>query len=379
MGNDRLEQIRKDIDSYDKQIVELFELRMEKAVEALKYKQAKGLPIVQNDREKKVLEKVADYLRNKDFYPELEQLYLTIMKLSRQIQARKWNLSDFLLIGESLVLPLGERLDKKTVAFQGEKGSFGHRALKEYFGNGETVIKFEKFDDVFAAVTNGSADYGVLPIENSSTGGIHDVYDLLLKYDLYIVGEQTLQVDHHLLGVEGATAESIKEVFSHPQGFNQCRAYLNHNPDWRLIPFENTATSAKYIKEQNDIEKAAIASKEAAKIYNLKIIAENIHTNKENWTKFIIIGKKVEINKDSKKISLVYSLRHNVGSLYDSLGTFVKQGINLAKVESRPIPNQPWKYHFYVDIEGNLHDKQVQDAIKTIQGKSLFLKILGNY
>lgn len=377
--DDKLNQIREDIDNYDKQIVELFEQRMEKSLEALRYKQEKGLPILQNNREEIVLEKVKRNLKNKELDSDIEQLYKMIMKLSRQIQAREWNLSDFLLIGESIVLPLGERLEKKIVAFQGEPGAFGHQALKKYFVGEEEVLHFNKFEDVFLALQNEKADYGVLPIENSSTGGIHDVYDLLLKYDLFIVGEVYLQVEHHLIGCEEATLTTISEVYSHIQGFNQCRTFINQYPNWKLISLDNTAKGAKYVKELNDPTKAAIAGKEAAEIYGLKIIESNIHTNEENWTRFIIIGKKVEINKNSKKISMVYSTRHNVGSFYESLGVFVEQGINLAKVESRPIPNQPWKYHFYVDIEGNLLDKQVQEAIKNLQEKSLYIKVLGNY
>jgi len=376
---DQLNEIRKAIDEYDKQIVELFEQRMGKALEALKYKQEVGLPVLQHNREQKVIEKVKKNLKNKELDGEIEQLYQTIMKLSRQIQAREWNLSDFLLIGETIVLPLGERLKDKIVAFQGEPGAFGHQALLKYFGNIEPVIHLETFEDVYKALQEGTADYGVLPIENSSTGGIHDVYDLLLKYDLFIVGEQYLQIDQHLVGLEEATIEDIREVYSHSQGFEQSKSFLEQYPDWKLISLNNTAASAKYIKELNDPGKAAIASKAAADLYGLNIIKEKINTNQENWTRFIIIGKKVEINDDSKKISLIYSLRHNVGALYDSLGAFVKQGINLNKVESRPIPNQPWKYHFFVDIEGNLLDHQVQEAIKQVQDKSLFIKILGNY
>jgi len=377
--DDKLNKIREDIDNYDKEIVELFEQRMAKALEAVRYKQEKGLPILQNSREEVVLEKVKRNLKNKELVTDVEQLYKMIMKLSRQIQAREWNLSDFLLIGESIVLPLGERLEKKTVAFQGELGAFGHQALKKYFGSEDKILHFNKFEDVFVALQNDEADYGVLPIENSSTGGINDVFDLLLKYEQYIVGEVYLQVEHHLVAYENATLATISEVYSHIQGFNQCRAFIDQHPNWKLISLENTAKSAKYVKETNDPTKAAIASKEAAEIYGLKIIESNIHTNEENWTRFIIIGKKVEINKNSKRISMVYSTRHNVGSLYDSLGVFVQQGINLAKVESRPIPSQPWKYHFYVDIEGNLLDKQVQEAIKNLQEKSLYIKILGNY
>lgn len=377
--DNKLDHIRQSIDDYDKQIVELFELRMGKAIEALRYKQEQGIPVLQNDRELKVLEKVKSNLKNKELHLEIEQLYQTIMKLSRQIQAREWNLSDFLLIGETIVLPLGERLKEKRIAFQGEPGAFGHQALKSYFGQEDTIINFEKFEDVFMALQEGKVDYGILPIENSSTGGIHDIYDLLLKYDLYIVGEQYLQVDQHLVGIKGAEIGDIQEVYSHVQGFHQSKNFLEQFPEWKLIPLENTAASAKYVRDKNDRSKAAVASREAANIYGLDIIKENIHTNKENWTRFIVIGKKVEISKDSKKISLIYSLRNNVGSLFESLGVFVQQGINLVKLESRPIPNHPWKYHFFVDIEGNLLDKQVQEAIKQIQEKSFSIKILGNY
>ncbi len=376
---EQLNQLRKSIDEYDTQIVELFEKRMGKALEVLHYKQEKGLPVLQHGREQKVIEKVKNNLQNKELHTEIEQLYLTIMKLSRQIQAKEWNLSDFLLIGETIVLPLGERLKEKKIVFQGEFGAFGHQALTKHFGKEQSIHHYETFEDVFKALQADEADYGILPIENSSTGAINDVYDLLVQYDVYIVGEQYLQVEHCLVGLEEAQLEDIEEVYSHIQGFHQSKSFLDRYPNWKLIPYTNTAASAKYIKKLKDPTKAAIASKEAAELYDLKVMNEKINTNQENWTRFIIIGKKVEINEDSRKISLIYSLRHNVGALYDSLGVFVKQGINLAKVESRPIPNQPWKYHFFVDIEGNLLDNQVQEAIKQVQEKSLFIKILGNY
>lgn len=376
---ERLNKIREEIDHYDKEIVKLFEKRIDKAKEVLQYKLEVGIPIHQQGREQIVFDKAKGNLKNKKLHSEIEELYTTIMKLSRRVQAKEWNLSDFLLIGESLVLPLGERLNKKTIAYQGEPGAFGHLALKKYFQDVESILSFDKFEGVFKAIKNGTVDYGILPIENSSTGGIHDVYDLLLEYDLYIVGEQQLQIDHNLVAVKDSNIEHISEIYSHIQGFNQCKTFLNQYPHWQQIPMTNTAASAKYINDMNDPSKAAIASKEAADIYGLEVIKENIQTNKENWTRFIIIGKKVEVTEESKKISLIYSLRHNVGALYESLGYFVNQGINLVKVESRPINNQPWKYHFYIDIEGNLLDKKVQEAIERVQRNSIFIKVLGNY
>ncbi len=377
---DRLKQIRTDIDQCDKQIVELFELRLEKSLEALHYKQDQGLPILQNDREKIVLEKVKNHLRNKAFTNEVEKLYETMMRLSRQVQARDWNLSDFILIGESIVLPIGERMKQNKVAYQGEAGAFGHLALNHYFKDDVIeILNYNKFEDVLKAVQNGRVEYGVLPIENSSTGGIFEIYDLLLKYDLYIVGEQELKIEQHLIGNEAAEMKDITEIYSHNQGFKQSQDFLKDYPDIKQIPLDNTAASAKFVRESNDISKGAIASREAAKLYGLKILKENIHTNDENWTRFIVVGKKLELDKESKKISLIYSLRHNVGSLYESLGIFAEHEINLMKVESRPIQNQPWKYHFYVDVEGNLLDQKVQEAMNSIQKKSLLMKILGNY
>jgi len=379
MDENYLELIRADIDQYDKQIVELFEKRMEKAIEVLQYKLEVGLPILQQSREKKVIEKVVNHLKDKELESEVEQLYRTIMSISRRVQARKWNLSDLLLIGESVLIPLGDQIKDKTVAFQGQPGAFGHQALKRYFGQTDPIIHFDTFEDVFMALQQEKADYGVLPIENSSTGGVHDVHDLLLKYDLFIVGEQYLSIEHHLLGVKGSSLEMIDEVFSHIQGLRQCQDFLKGNSNLKQTALENTATSAKYVQEINDPTKAAIASKEAAELYGLDILKENINTNQENWTRFIIIGRKVELQEEHKKISLIYSLRHNVGSLHESLGLFSQHGINLVKLESRPIANEPWKYHFFVDIEGNLMDKQVQKALGELQDKTLYIKILGNY
>ena len=229
------------------------------------------------------------------------------------------------------------------------------------------------------AIKNNEIDYGILPIENSSTGGIAEVYDLLRKYGFYIVGEKVIKVEHHLLGVKGAKLEDIQEVYSHHQALQQSSEFLKDYNKFKLIPFSNTATSAEYIKDKNSKTKGAVASKRAAELYGLDIIKSNINHNKDNYTRFIVIGKKLEYNNNSNKISIVVTVPHKPGMLYKTLSIFAKNNINMMKIESRPIIGKPWEYFFYIDFEGNLNEGSVKAAINEIQEDSSYYKLLGNY
>ncbi len=265
------------------------------------------------------------------------------------------------------------------VGFQGVSGSFSEEALFNYFANDIETIAFHTFEDVFIGVEKGDILYGILPIENSSTGAISDVYDLLNQYNLYIVGEKYIKVRHNLLGVKNSQLSDIKEVYSHPQAFEQSKDYLNQFTNWKLIPYYNTAKSAEYISQLNNKEIAAIGSRKASELYHLNLLAENINSNKKNTTRFVVVGSSLEINQDFNKISMVISTHHKAGALFHVLKNFAENKLNLLKIESRPIKHTPWEYYFYIDFEGHLEDPIVKDAIAHLEKDCTHFKLLGHY
>lgn len=265
------------------------------------------------------------------------------------------------------------------IGYQGVKGSFSEEAMISFFGENNKSLNYEKFEDVFISLKNDEIDYGILPFENSCTGAITAVYDLISKYGFYIVGEECIKINQNLVGVKDATVDDIKEVYSHPQGFEQSKNFLRNHEDFKLIYFYNTAISAKHVSKLNDKSKAAIASSRAAKIYNLDILAKNIHDNNNNHTKFVIISKNLESSKESNKITVSFSLENRAGSLYNLLGHFVKNNLNMIKIESRPSNGELWEYVLYVDLEGNINDEKVKNAINLIKEETRYFKLLGCY
>ena len=265
------------------------------------------------------------------------------------------------------------------IGYQGVKGSFSEEAMISFFGENNKSLNYEKFEDVFISLKNDEIDYGILPFENSCTGAITAVYDLISKYGFYIVGEECIKINQNLVGVKDATVDDIKEVYSHPQGFEQSKNFLRNHEDFKLIYFYNTAISAKHVSKLNDKSKAAIASSRAAKIYNLDILAKNIHDNNNNHTKFVIISKNLESSKESNKITVSFSLENRAGSLYNLLGHFVKNNLNMIKIESRPSNGELWEYILYVDLEGNINDEKVKNAINLIKEETRYFKLLGCY
>lgn len=371
-----IESLRKEIDSIDKKLVELFEKRMSVAQEIADYKKENNFPIFDKFREEEVLKKNILYLKNKNIEKEVEDFFKNIMKISKIIQKEKLNayLDEEYTYDTSMI-----QKDNLRVGFQGVPGSFSEQALFEYFGDNVDKMNFNSFEDIFIKLKNDYIDYGVLPIENSSTGGISDVYDLLRKHGLSIIGERAIKVEHNLLALKGTKIEDIQEVYSHTQAFQQSSDFFKQYPDIKLIPYSNTAISAKYIKEENSNIKAGVASKKAAELYDLEILRENINQNKSNYTRFIIIGKNLEINKSCNKISILLSLPHEAGSLYNVLKHFANNNLNMLKIESRPILDKSWEYFFYIDFEGNLNDEAVKKSIQSIKNNSTYFKLLGNY
>ena len=378
-----LSECRKEIDKIDKELVELFERRMNVAIKVAEYKIENNLPILNEAREAEVIEKNINRLNNKEYSKLTEKFFTNLMELSRSLQGNMFNSNEDNnreLIEENISNNENKRdLENIKIGYQGVKGSFSEEAMIKYFGENHTTTDYEEFEDVFLALKNNKIDYGILPIENSCTGAITTVYDLLAKYGLYIVGEECIKIDQNLIGIKGTKLEDIKEVYSHPQGFEQSREFLSNYNNLKLIPFHNTAISAKYISEINDKSKAAIASLRAAEIYGLDVIKNEINDKDNNHTKFIIIGRKLESSNECNKITVVFSLDDKSGTLYNLLRHFAENNINMIKIESRPSKNEPWQYLLYVDFEGNIENEDVKKAIRLIEENSEYFKLLGSY
>ena len=266
------------------------------------------------------------------------------------------------------------------VGYAGVPGAYGEQATIDYFkGKWSKCVPHTEFKDVFEALSLGKIDYGVIPIENSSAGEVLDTYDLIKKYNLFIVGEQVVKVEHNLFAVKGTKLEDIKEVYSHEQALSQCKEFLNNHKNMEPIAYVNTAAACEYIAGLGDNTKAAISSKRAGEIYDLDTIATNIHFNESNFTRFIILAKAMHIDEKCNKISICFTTEHRSGSLYNILGHFAYNGLNLLKIQSRPLLKREWEYYFFVDIEGNLQDANVLIALSRVQEHTKYLKILGNY
>ena len=266
------------------------------------------------------------------------------------------------------------------VGCYGAKGSYTYEAMEQQFaGKGREESYFPLFEDVVKAVKDGTIDYGVLPIENSSTGGITEVYDLIQKYDCAVVGEQLVKIEHNLLGIPGATLDDIDTVYSHPQGFRQCRPFFNEHRDWTLEPYFSTSRSAERVAEDGRKNQAAVASRTAARLYGLSVLAENIYFNQSNYTRFFIIAPKMEITEDADKITLVISVKHEPGALYHVLGYFFYGGMNMTHLESRPMEGHPFEYFFHIDVKGCIHDPSNAQTLHGLASMCTYFKILGNY
>ncbi len=267
----------------------------------------------------------------------------------------------------------------QRAAFLGEIGTFSHKACTQYFGNKVAAVPSPSFKSIFESVKSGEVDFGVVPLENSLTGSIHENYDLLLEYDLRIVGEITLRIIHHLIGQPDAGFNTIKRVLSPPMAFQQCRQFLERHAGWDLVPVKDTAGAVKEIGESANPADAAIASKEAAEIHGMEVIEEGIETNPRNYTRFVVIGIDRLEKGPRRKSSLIFSTGNQPGALYDVLKIFADNGINLVKLESRPIHDKPWEYMFYVDLEAEVESEAFKPTLDLLDDKTDYLKVLGSY
>jgi chorismate mutase/prephenate dehydratase len=369
-----LAKSRESIDRIDKQIVDLFEERMKVAGDVAEYKRNTGKKVFDQVREAQKLETLGAMASSEFNERAIQELFSQIMSISRKYQY-------------SLLTEQNERFEKleglpKTadtrVCFFGAPGSYSEQAMEECFGTEVIGFPASTFKEVMEAVQNGNADFGVLPIENSTTGGITDSYDLLMEYENFLIGEHVIKIEHALLGLPGARIQELRKVYSHSQGLSQCKKFFDEHPDIRPAVSSSTSESAKRVMEAKDSALAAIASKRAAKIYGLEILQECLNTEEVNSTRFIIVTNKRSFLPKANKISICFELPHESGSLYKMLSHIMYNNLNMTKIESRPIPGRSFEYRFFVDFEGKITDAAVRNTLNGIREEASRLKILGN-
>lgn len=372
-----LNESRKNIDEIDKQIVELFEQRMREANAVAEYKRKTGKAVYDKAREDEKLENLSRLSSNTFNNRAITELFSQIMSISRKYQygilPMSGRITNYTRVEE---LPVDKGM---KVCYFGMPGTHTHQAMDDFFGEDVCGISCPTFQRVMEAVENGEAQYGVLPIENSSTGGITANYDLLLNYSNSIVGQYVNRIDQCLLALPGAQMEDIRTVYSHVQGLLQCSVFLNKHPEIRQAECSDTASAARKVAADGERSQAAIAARRAAKEYGLEVLADSIQQEKNNATRFIIIGRDPIYLSKSNKIALCIELSHECGSLYRILSHFRFNDLNMTQIESRPIKGKTWEYRFFIDVEGNLEDPAVQNALRGIQEEAKSIRILGNF
>ena len=265
------------------------------------------------------------------------------------------------------------------IAYQGEPGAFSEAAVYEHFGSDVEPAPCEAFEDVFEAVKGGRCTGGLIPIENSLAGSIHRNYDLLIQYPFWITGEHFLPIHHCLVGLPGATLAGLRRVISHPQALAQCDRTLRRMEGVKIEAAYDTAGSVKIVRSQGDPAQAAVASRRAAELYGMQILAEAIEDNPANFTRFLAITPEPVDPSSDAKTSIVFSLKNQPGSLFRAMGVFALRDIDLTKIESRPIAGKPWEYLFYIDFAGSTREGVVKRALAHLKEYSIFYRVLGSY
>lgn len=350
----KIEELRKKIDEVDAGIVRLIAERLSLAEQIGSLKREQGQQIEDKQREEVILEHIRDIAQQKGINEaDIESIYRKIFSTSKSIQGA-------------------------IVAFQGELGAYSEEAAVNFFGAGIQVKPFESLESVFKSVEQDESQFGITPVENSLEGSISRSYDLLLDSSLKVCGEIELKVSHCLIANPGATLDSIKRIYSHPQALGQCQAFIKHL-DCELIPTYDTAGSVKFIKEKMITDGAAIASLRAAEIYKMNVITCGIEDNPNNFTRFFVLAKEDAPPSGNDKTSVVFAVKHKPGALFEFLEQLAINKINMTKLESRPTRQKPWDYNFYMDFDGHRLDTAAKKTLEHLEDYVIFMKVLGSY
>ena len=376
---EELKDLREKIDAIDQQMVDLFKQRMEVSKEVAAYKQANGLPTLDAGRERALLGKVGEQA-GEELADYTQSVYRTILAAGRSYQNACSGVTS--KVYETIRKALDTTPDlfpqRATVACQGVEGAYSQIACDSIF-KAPTILYFNTFEHVFKAVESGMCQYGILPIENSTAGSVKAVYDLMLRHNFYIVRSARLKVSHNLLAKHGTKLEDVKEVFSHEQAISQCGRFLQSLPGVTVVRCENTAVAAKRVAESDRTDVAALSSRACVGLYGLESLASSVQDQGNNYTRFICIAKDLEIYPGADRTSLMMVLPHKPGSLYKVLSRFYALGINLNKLESRPLPERDFEFMFYFDLETSVYSPQFQQLMGELPVLCEEFSYLGSY
>lgn len=376
---EELKDLREKIDAIDQQMVDLFKQRMEVSKEVAAYKQANGLPTLDAGRERALLGKVGEQA-GEELADYTQSVYRTILAAGRSYQNACSGVTS--KVYETIRKALDTTPDlfpqRATVACQGVEGAYSQIACDSIF-KAPTVLYFNTFEHVFKAVESGMCQYGVLPIENSTAGSVNAIYDLMTKHNFSIVRSARLKVSHNLLCKHGVKKEDIKEIFSHQQAISQCAGYLSTLKGVKVTVVENTALAAQMVAQSERRDVAALSSRFCGELYGLNLLEQNVQDQDNNYTRFICISKNPEIYPGVDRTSLMMTLPHKPGALYNVLSKFYALGINLRKLESRPLPDREFEFMFYFDLECSVYAPEMERIFRDLEEESEHFRYLGTY
>ena len=374
-----LQELRNEINAIDDQLVKLFAQRMATSAQIADYKREHNMPILIPEREREILKNVAQ-MAGPEMSNYTRVLYSMLFELSRSYQSKR-NL---------VTSPLHQRIESAIestpklfpqapmVACQGVEGAYSQIACEKIFKD-PFIMYFKSFEGVFSAIEQGLCQYGILPIENSTAGSVKKVYDLMIRHDFSIVRTFRMKVDHDLLANKGAQLSRIKTIYSHEQAIGQCSQFLSTLPDVKIIPVENTAVAAQMVAQSGSTEVAAISSRTCAELYNLVSLAHSVQDERNNHTRFICISKNLEVYPGSDKTSIMMILPHRPGSLYRVMARLYTLGINVTKLESRPLPDREFEFMFYFDLETSIYSEEFVQLMCELDDLCEEFKYLGSY
>ncbi len=374
-----LEQLRGDIDAIDRQIVDLMKRRMETVAQVAEYKKANNMPVLDTSRERALLSKVGQEA-GEELADYVQSMYRTIMAASRSYENGKLGRGSKVYDGIKKAMEETPQLfpQRPTVACQGIEGAYSQIACDRLF-KAPSIMYFQSFDHVFKAVESGMCQYGILPIENSTAGSVNAVYDLMIRHNFSIVRSARLKVSHNLLAKPGTKLEDIRDVYSHEQALHQCAGYLAGLKNVAVHVVENTAVAARMVAQSDRSDVAALSSRFCAEQYDLEIVRDNVQDQDNNYTRFICISKKPEIYPGADRTSLMMTLPHKPGTLYNVLAKFYALNINLQKLESRPLPSREFEFMFYFDVEASVYAPEMEKLFRDLEAESEQLRYLGTY
>ena len=377
-----LEELRTQLSDVDDQITDLYEKRMKICEDLGICKIKNGYKTFDRQREKNKIAEVMGKVSSDFNKKGIGEVYELLLAISRKLQYKQ--LVEAGALGRLPFIGI-DSLDKDTarVVFQGTEGAYSQAAMEHYFGKGCNSYHVHTFREAMEAIEEGAADYAVLPIENSTAGAVNEIYDLLVEFENYIVGETIIPIKNTLSGLPGTDISEIERVYSKAEALMQASHFLGEHGDWQQISVVNTAIAAQKVVKDGDKAQAAVCSAYAAKIHGLEVLADNINDEPDNCTRFIVVTNQKVYLKHASKISIEFELPHQSGaqsgSLYDLLSHFVYNNINMTKIESRPVKGKQWEYRFFVDFDGSLEDAAVKNALRGLREEATNLRILGNY